>query len=96
MKLKYIITLPIIFVLTACNIEPKQPAAPVVNKEAPHTHTEKAFSGVDFASSKDLACGMPLTAGLTDTAHYKGKIFGFCSIECKQDFVKNVKNYVKE
>lgn len=49
----------------------------------------KKFENVKFASTKDLNCGMPLSAGLEDTAHYKGKIYGFCSKECKDDFLKN-------
>ena len=47
------------------------------------------FANVTFASKKDLNCGMPLSAGVEDTAHYKGKIYGFCSEECKDDFLKN-------
>ena len=49
---------------------------------------KQPFDGVAFASKKDVACGMLLTAGVTDTAHYKGKIYGFCSPECKTDFLK--------
>ena len=42
---------------------------------------------VDY--KKDPACGMPLTAGLEDTTRYKGKLYGFCSKECKEEFLKN-------
>ena len=47
------------------------------------------FANITFASKKDLNCGMPLSAGVEDTAHYKGKIYGFCSKECKEGFLKN-------
>ena len=47
------------------------------------------YKNITFASTKDLNCGMPLSAGIGDTAHYKGKIYGFCSTECKDDFLKN-------
>ena len=47
------------------------------------------FANVTFAATKDLNCGMPHSAGVEDTAHYKGKIYGFCSKECKDDFLKN-------
>ena len=57
---------------------------------------KKDFGSTVFASKKDLSCGMPLTAGLEDTAHYKGKIYGFCSAECKQDFIANAAIYVKK
>ncbi len=49
---------------------------------------KQPFAGVEFASKKDVACGMMLSAGITDTAHYNGKIYGFCSAECKADFLK--------
>jgi YHS domain-containing protein len=47
------------------------------------------FAGVKFDSKWDLSCGMPISAGLEDTVHYKGKIYGFCSISCKEDFLKD-------
>ncbi len=52
------------------------------------------FSKVQFASNKDLSCGMPLRAGIKDTAHYKGKVYGFCSKECKDEFKKNPEAYI--
>ena len=44
---------------------------------------------LDYASKKDLSCGMPISAGLSDTTTYKGKLYGFCSAECKADFLKD-------
>jgi YHS domain-containing protein len=38
---------------------------------------------------KDPSCGMPVTAGIHDTAHYKEHVLGFCSKECKETFQKN-------
>jgi len=49
---------------------------------------KQPFGGVAFASKMDLACGMLLSAGVTDTVHYKDKVYGFCSKECKADFLK--------
>jgi len=40
-------------------------------------------------NKKDPNCGMPVTAGIEDTVHYNGKVYGFCSDECKQAFLKN-------
>ena len=40
-------------------------------------------------NKKDPNCGMPVTAGIKDTVHYNGKVYGFCSDECKQAFLKN-------
>jgi YHS domain-containing protein len=44
----------------------------------------------ELATNKDLNCDMPLTEGaIADTAQYEGKVYGFCSTECKADFLKN-------
>ncbi len=40
-------------------------------------------------NKKDPSCGMPMTAGIEDTVHFHGKVYGFCSDECKQIFLKN-------
>ncbi len=52
------------------------------------------YPGVEFAVNKDLSCGMPLSAGVEDTAHYNGKIYGFCSTECKETFLKDPAKYL--
>jgi len=40
-------------------------------------------------NKRDPSCGMPVAAGIGDTAHYKGKVLGFCSKECKDEFLKD-------
>lgn len=57
-------------------------------------HPELGFKGLKFASPKDLVCGMPVAAGVSDTANYKGKIYGFCSTQCKEEFKKNPAAYL--
>ena len=42
-------------------------------------------------NKKDPTCGMPTSAGVSDTAHYDGKVLGFCAKECKEEFLKNPK-----
>ena len=42
-------------------------------------------------NKKDPTCGMPVTAGIHDTAHYDNKVLGFCSAGCKEEFLKNPK-----
>ena len=42
-------------------------------------------------NKKDPSCGMPVTAGISDTAHYDNKVLGFCSTGCKDEFLKNPK-----
>ncbi len=57
-------------------------------------HPELGFKGLKLDNTKDLVCGMPLSAGVMDTVHYQGKIFGFCSAGCKNEFFKNPKAYL--
>lgn len=57
-------------------------------------HPEKTLKNLKVDNVKDLTCGMPLTAGVMDTAHYKGKLYGFCSKECKNEFLKNPAAYL--
>lgn len=40
-----------------------------------------------FADKSDPSCGMPLTAGVEDTVTVKGKLYGFCAKECKEQFL---------
>lgn len=42
-------------------------------------------------NKKDPTCGMPVTAGISDTVHYDNKVLGFCSSGCKEEFLKNPK-----
>jgi len=53
------------------------------------TASEKTYDVKILDNKKDPTCGMPVTAGISDTAHYKNKVIGFCSTECKAEFLKN-------
>jgi putative intracellular protease/amidase/YHS domain-containing protein len=57
-------------------------------------HPEKTFKTMKFDNKKDFICGMPVTAGVADTANYKGKVYGFCATECKEEFTKNPASYL--
>jgi YHS domain-containing protein len=58
--------------------------------------TKKKFTVAMVDNKKDPNCGMPVTAGIEDTVHYKGKVYGFCSDECKQAFLKNPEALAKK
>jgi YHS domain-containing protein len=45
-------------------------------------------------NKKDPTCGMPVTAGISDTAHYEGKVIGFCASGCKEEFLKDPKSSI--
>ena len=55
------------------------------------TTLEKTYAVELVNNKKDPSCGMPVTAGISDTAHYEKKVLGFCSTECKNEFLKNPK-----
>ena len=47
----------------------------------------------DMSNKKDPVCEMSLEH-VGDTTLYNGKIIGFCSSECKSDFVKDPSKYI--
>lgn len=53
--------------------------------------TEKHFDASMVDNAKDPSCGMPTSAGINDTAHYENHVIGFCSSECKNEFLKDPK-----
>ena len=53
--------------------------------------TEKQFDVSMVDNKKDPSCGMPTSAGINDTVHYENHVLGFCSSECKNEFLKNPK-----
>jgi YHS domain-containing protein len=87
--MKKIVGTIIVAALISCNQtnkavpEKKMEAMPVKDS------AKNNLGGLSYASTKDLSCGMPISAGLSDTATYKGKLYGFCSPECKADFLKD-------
>lgn len=74
----------------------KEPVAEKANAKADYTiaTSHDAFKNVAFDAKRDFICGMPITAGVTDTAHYNNKVYGFCSKECKDEFMKHPTSYV--
>jgi YHS domain-containing protein len=50
-----------------------------------------------LASKTDYSCKMTLENGaIADTTMYEGKIYGFCSTECKNDFLKDPKGHLEQ
>lgn len=56
-------------------------------------HPEKLYKNLRFDNERDPICNMPVAAGVADTAHVKGKIFGFCSTGCKDAFKEKATSY---
>lgn len=51
---------------------------------------------VMIVNKEDPICGMDVTENFSDTAVYKGKVYGFCSSVCKGEFKKEPQKYIKE
>jgi YHS domain-containing protein len=89
MKFTLCFTLFSLLVLFACKNRNREKTIQTTPKDSTIAITPKqGFAGIEFGSKMDVACGMPLTAGVTDTAHFNGKVYGFCSKDCKNDFLK--------
>ena len=59
-----------------------------------NTETSK-YMNIVFASKIDTTCGMPVSAGVSDTLMLDGKVYGFCAPECKAEFEKTLKLQAK-
>ncbi len=77
----------------SCNQKPNQETPSVAINKSDSVQKKFTLGMVD--NKKDPSCGMPLTAGIEDTVHYDGKVYGFCSDECKQIFLKDPKTIAK-
>jgi YHS domain-containing protein len=84
------------FIISACGSNNNSQISTATNADsavAMSTDTTAVIS-YDIAlidNKKDPTCGMPTSAGVSDTAHYDGKVLGFCAKECKDEFLKNPK-----
>lgn len=71
---------------TAADNKPAETASSMENNS--HFKPEMVVNTTDFA------CGMPVSAGISDTCHYEDKAYGFCSAECKAEFQKEPAKYL--
>ncbi|MEI7734447.1 MAG: YHS domain-containing protein [Ferruginibacter sp.] len=97
MKIQFIAICTACIFLTQCTAkkntkEEIKPDVPQPAMQAPPAKDK--FKGIQFANTTDYSCGMPVTAGVEDTAQYKGKVYGFCSTECKTDFLQHAETYL--
>ena len=51
---------------------------------------------VEVVNPQDPVCGMNTSEHLSDTIQYAGKVYGFCSETCKNEFAKNPGKYLKK
>lgn len=99
MTRNFIIILSVLAIVSCHNRQPAEQASWKTDTEKPAdsaTTAHLALKSLHFDYAKDPACGMPLKAGLEDTVSYKGKLYGFCSKECKAEFLKNPASYLAQ
>lgn len=63
-------------------------------EESMETTKQNVYTPEMVVNKKDFVCGMPTTAGISDTAHFEGNAYGFCSAECKAAFQQDPKSYL--
>ncbi|WP_082671907.1 YHS domain-containing protein [Chryseobacterium sp. JAH] len=70
--------------------------APIVKHKKSMNTSGKNISDVEVINKVDPICQMQ-TAGFTkDTMTYKNKVYGFCSVYCKDEFKKDPEKYVQK
>lgn len=75
-------------VFASCNNQSKENN--VTKSDTPVANVDTAkFTSAMVDNKRDPSCGMPVSADIEDTVHYKGKVLGFCSKDCKDDFLKD-------
>lgn len=84
---KIIVLFTIVLFMAHC--ENKENAKNHIETTSQHKYTPEMV-----VNKKDFVCGMPTTAGISDTAHYKGDAYGFCSAECKAAFQQDPASYI--
>lgn len=77
--------------LAACHRPDSAPAPAPAASVGPATaqDTVKTYPVSMLDNTKDPFCGMPVSGGMEDTIHWKGKVIGFCSKECMDGFLKD-------
>lgn len=79
----FLVLLALALSVAACNQNSK-------HEKSANNATPVNIKLSELATTKDLNCGMDLQQGsIADTCTYQGKIYGFCSAECKAEFLKD-------
>jgi YHS domain-containing protein len=86
-----------VLVLAACSNNQKKTEEVKASAPMVETATEPVqYMPEMVINKKDFACGMPVSAGISDTCQIDGKAYGFCSSECKAEFLKDPKKYLAQ
>lgn len=91
-KLRLVVLATMVAGFVACNSHNGKP-----EEKSESTSKTINVKVADLASNQDLVCGMKLVDGhIGDTASYQGKVYGFCSSECKSEFLKDPQSHLTQ
>jgi YHS domain-containing protein len=76
--MKFLLLTGLIFSVVACESGKKE-----------HSGGDAISADVKVVNELDPVCEMPTSGHLKDTLTYEGKLYGFCSSNCKEEFKKN-------
>ena len=66
-------------------------------KHASHMDSSgKNVENVQVVNEEDPICHMKTAGSIKDTAVYKNKTYGFCSVYCKDEFKKSPEKYAQK
>ncbi len=82
--------------VSCSNQKSAETKAPVAVPVKDSTITKAKYTACMVDNKKDFACGMSVRSGIEDTCHYNGKVYGFCSVECKDAFLKEPAVYLSK
>lgn len=92
--LRIILLVWIVLFSISCHQKPSDSSQNRENQQGKIKDTLPRYTTEMVVNKKDFICGMPVKAGIEDTAHVNGKAYGFCSKECKDEFLKNPTAYI--
>ncbi|UKB84362.1 YHS domain-containing protein [Chryseobacterium sp. MEBOG06] len=69
---------------------------PQVKHKSHMNSSKENIKNVQVVNAEDPICHMKTAEFLKDTAVYKNKTYGFCSVYCKDEFKKNPEKYAQK
>lgn len=88
-------TLGLALLLTGFMFSCKEVQQPEIHVMDEHDMQITKKLDVEVDNEFDFVCGMETAEFLSDTIHYNGHIYGFCSTACKKTFAEDPESYLK-
>ncbi len=88
-KISYLLLIVLAF---SCN---KKETKVEIHETKSLIDAKNPLNKLKYANKIDFYCKMDITKyGVSDTVSYKGKLYGFCSTMCKEEFLMKPKEYL--